>query len=695
MLLWELRKLSENKFFKSTFVAVVVIAVIFSYYFSDTESVALTHDDASQYINGAIKKAEANYASVLINSPDNEYAKNYQTTAAAVYKNVADGLNVDEDAKGWDVFFMCDTSILTLLLITFTIPLIFSNENSTGMIPVMRTAKCGRRQTSRAKTEAAVIVSILAMLTIEFVKFMVVCVKHGYSSLAFSVQSFADLVFVPYSVSIAGYLGLHLLCGTVSVVAYGLILNELTAVFYNGLLSSAFGIVFYLLNLLFKMSFDIDKSSVLRAGNFVNISSVPYVLSDYGYIRIGGGIMYLYLVIIVCVTVSLVFFVLPIIFSSAKPVKLSFGLFRGLLKRIEEIKKDRKDSVPRHYPRTVFGWEMYKLIISRCGLLMLLGMILFGSFILSEEYKYDASGAIVYYKTYMENLEGEYTDEKYETVILKYEELEKIISEFASYEAAYQRGELTFMEFDDIQVQHYSAQKELELLTPVYERAEHLKALHEKGITGDFFFDTGIVRVFSQGFDPVLYITAVICFSSLFSSEYVNKTSSGTMASIIKATKKGRNKTYFGKYAVSIIWITVMSLVIFSLEMFYIYSVYPISGLSSPLISIVEYGSVSPGVTVFSHLIKVFGVRMLGGMLVSVLLNALSEITASSVKAVVYGILLTGLVSLSSILFNTPSAAAVGYFHTFGGEGSVTMLVIYTIIIFAFFGVSYLHYKKT
>ncbi len=691
MILWELQKLSGNRFVRGTALTVFILAIVFVYSFSASESDALTEAEVLFTVRRVIENAESNYRAVIENSPDDEYALRYQLKAQEVYTEIAEQLSVDENAHGWDIYFGCNTSVLTLLLITFIVPTVFSIEKSTGMMPIMCACKHGRRHTVAAKTITAVIVSVVSVLLINVAAIFVVYIKCGFSSMGYSVQSFRALVYVPYSVSVGRFLLLRISYEAVVASAYGLLLNAVASITYNGLFSSAAGIVFYLFNLLFDLTLSLNVSSPVRVLNLMSASDATLMLTDYNLVHIGNGMMCVSFVIASYSIIALVSALLPFRFSAAKAVNLKVNISTAAIKKITSR---CRELLPRYYPKSVFGWEAYKLLLSRSGIVILVLMIVFQCIILQNQYKYEASSEEKYYAAYMQKLEGEYTEEKYESVMSEHDELNSIVSGYADITAAYEAGKITLNEFDEYRSGYYEAKAELTMLGPVIEKAEYLKELKERGIVGCFFADTGVKKVFTHGLNPVLYIAVVICFSSLFSSEYNSNSSSVTTASIIKAARRGRSATSVSKLAVSCIMSVIMSTATFSLELLYIDSVYPIKGADFPILSIAEYGDCPIYLTVGAYSVIIFAVRAVGGVLLSLLMNALSELYRSSVKSVISGILLTGLPAAMVLLFESEALGAISYFDAFDGNGSWGAMLVFTTVILMLTVVSLVNYSR-
>lgn len=191
----------------------------------------------------------------------------------------------------------------------------------------------------------------------------------------------------------------------------------------------------------------------------------------------------------------------------------------------------------------LFLIELKKLLITGRGILILLAFavlwILYSIPDRLNEHSYDYET----YKSIITRYEGEYTEEKKRAILERSEEINTILEEYAEKCHAYELGEYTLEEFQEIDSQYLVAGMQKSTYDYLVGKCEYYDSYESEGKY--FFFETDAEDFLnSLNYNYLIMIAVLACITSVFSKEYQDRTDD-----MILTCKKGGIHTYICKAA--------------------------------------------------------------------------------------------------------------------------------------------------
>ncbi len=429
---------------------------------------------------------------------------------------------------------------------------LFSYERDKGLLSIVRSTKNGRLATAVSKVTALFIITAAVSLVFFAADFATLGAVYGTGDLSRSIQSISDFRNCAYALSVWQYLAVTALvkamamASLAAVVAMVFVLLSSPALTY--LLCVVIAAAEYLLYTL------IDSTSSLNLLKYINI----FYLMDSGELigtyrnlnifsnaltAVNVQLIVWAAVFAVCSVLTCVRFTVhgqvrktSVVASLLERIKTRFGRMRGSTK--------------------VFAGETYKFLFqNRMAVLILLLIVYcvyssFGTVRYTYEDESDAS-----YKTYMEYLEGELTDEKAEYIAEQQEYMDGLRARQADIandtEISDSAKSIMLNSINNTLSTEGAA---LERVQTQYAR---LLELQSQGVAVAFIdeniyesFVSNAVREWNNF--TLLIVALIIALPSIFTCEY--KTS---MIYLIRPTKHGKLPLYSSK-----LWIAFITLVI-------------------------------------------------------------------------------------------------------------------------------------
>ena len=148
----------------------------------------------------------------------------------------------------------------------------------------------------------------------------------------------------------------------------------------------------------------------------------------------------------------------------------------------------------------------------------------------------------------------------------------------------------------------------------------------EKGLDAHFVYDTGWRALFFSGFDFTLYAAIALLFAGSFADEHSSRSSSGSIAQILRVTRKGRKQTFLAKFFSAIVTAAIFSVIYSGIDLLFIAHNYELPLASSPLVSIEAFQNLDTPITIGAYLAVYFTLRIFAALALASLVCALSEV---------------------------------------------------------------------
>ncbi|MEG2924002.1 MAG: hypothetical protein RR848_05980 [Oscillospiraceae bacterium] len=564
----------------------------------------------------AAKAKQLSGISIFAESKDGYDIKNIDATAKA-YEDMRD-TKIDYVPQ-MGIFTALDfalTDVVGVFAMLLIAAVLVRQERDNGLIALIRANKAGRLSTAFAKL-AALGASLLAVLMLLYGVNLLYCGGvYGLGDLSRSIQSLPLLMRSTLKLSVGQYLGLFLLTKWAAAFICGawVMLAMLYAkrLFTGGLLALSFlGANLFIRSIVPATS----KLNIIKYANLVSLLRTNELIGGYRNLYFFGSPVPLVLVESIAAVLFGTMFILLfcLVFSKAQLSQGSKFAFK--FPRISvaasfvglpflHLHKTKKP--PR---TTLLRIEVRKLFIMNGAVALLLLFVGFGVYegIRTESY-IDANE--IYYRRYMQGVEGAVTKDKIEWLN---KENEKFLPIY-TLQAQMSAGKITGEQYQIMMSAYGALQQDMNNFMRVTGKLPYLRE-HKNA---QFVYETPYLKLFDtadrkDATDALLAsLLCALCFSGLFAMEH----QSG-MAKVLCATPLGREKTVKTKLIAVNIACGVLSFASVLPRFWTVLRDYGISAFTAPIYSMQEF-SAMPEIPLFFMLFlfifaRYIAVRALAG----------------------------------------------------------------------------------
>jgi|GEM_PF-931321 len=547
-------------------------------------------------------------------------------------------------ARGINLITEFDISdLIGLILIAIIAVSLVALENEESTMILLRSTPHGRKKCACAKYLLGMMLSLITTLLLYGYRILLIGLTYGYGNLHGVIQSVPGYESCPFLLSIKEYLFLY-------VMLKALICCSLFSLFFY--MAAKFrqsrqiyiAIVFLVgISAVFYYVIDIHHwLSYLKLLNPVALLDTEYLITRYKNINVFGyPVRYISVAAAAASAMAVCFGILGI-----REFCRHFTSQNMLIMTVKQKISDRLHVIRRikyifHGKTALFFYEIKKSWIYEKGIILLacVAAVIIITYKPMTERLYEIKD--IYYKQYVKELEGEYTDEKLQYL---YEQLREVNDTRKRLES----GEV--FEASAISILSQKIRREEGLLEAI-SYAEYLKDTDK----GSF--------VYSRGYDILLgadeenrdliftVISAVLLMIGLSIPIWGIEESSG-MKQVLRISYHGRKTTSAYKYINMLIAGIAAFSVIYIPWIYKVYGAYGFGGLHASVVSIrgmAEY----PDKLTIAHVIIIFyflhlaylwivgiGVRFINRLMKSFILTAI----AASAVFVIPVILFTGII---------------------------------------------------
>ena len=539
------------------------------------------------------------------------------------------------------------TDLLGLMLILFLCTELVVTEQKNGMLPILRATKKGRLPIIASKALAAFVLAFFVVAALWGMNAVYCGVAFGFGDLSRPVQSLNGFTTSTLELSVVSYMLLFflakwllyatvgILCLTIGLVFQGAMPTWLTI---GGFLSVEY--------ILVKTIPAISAWNILK---YVNISNLIFDLdwmSQYRNLDFFG-----YPVDVL--TVSCILLVLAVVGS----ITVLCWLFcrRQVSIALPKLKIGWPKWLPRPGKSTaLFGHEMWKLMVE-CGALLVLILLLVLN--LQEPRYIYYSTEELYYKNYMETIQGPVTEKTDQFLASEEERLAKIQEELKQLSKLAAGGEISSFELEQLQ-RPLRAQLDARkvLREQVYPKVERAKQMAVEGKTSWLVYEPGYEYLLGldtyhdkTGASAMLIAGIILCFANFYPLE----TTSG-MLPLLNVYKRGRGNTARCKLTIAALLTVFMFIIAQMPDYWYVIRNYGFPMLNAPMCSLDAFTGWSDGISILGGILIFEGLRLMTALSIMAIVMAVclwtkNQIVTMSVAASV--ILLPLLLHLLDITF--------------------------------------------
>lgn len=528
------------------------------------------------------------------------------------------------------------TDLFLVVLLLIAVSLIIFEEKEKRLLSIIRITAKGRAKSVCAKEIAIFATSFVLVILFELCNVLYYQISIGGIDWGASMQSIAPWISSTLKHSVLGYLILYILCKAIILGLFGSLFLFLAVatnhVIYSYLLGTFIMIASFILYTFIPATSSFNWLKYLNPVGMLNINKY---MAGYLNLNFFGKPVHLRLCILVFTTILLVLIGVlnRIVYINKKDMEVK----EFILKRFSESIHFTKF----HNHNNLFLHELYKVLIMNKAMWIIL---LFGGIVLYQgaNLSYNLSSREIKYKSYMNYLAGELTNEKETFLQKEKQKYEDAFAMIAAIEAKEANGDIDGEQADKLRNSYEYIVAYYDVFQKVWSQYEFVESHTE----AEFVYDTGYKLLLGyrdkhlKSFLLELLITMIFCFSAVEAVEYKKG-----CHHFLFATSKGRGVLRRKKLAVCSV-ITLSLVIVVTIVRFKLINQY--FGLGSFLTSMnsLPMFQVIPG---FVPVIVGFIVLFFLGAMVTLIIMRIIVLLSKVTKNMVYTLL------ISSMLFITPA----------------------------------------
>jgi hypothetical protein len=564
-------------------------------------------DEYRLLLSGTLAKAE----DALEGVPEDSVLAVYQRDVIEVYVPLADeiGGKLEDAAFSDSRIFAYRVDLLFLAALVFLIvKTACCDDTALDLTPILRTTRNGRFSLGMAKLFSACIVILGGILLTTGAEVLFSVERIGWTD---PVQAVGGLALCPHRLTALGVLLLSCLFRFLILTLFAGLLMTAEAVlrdFWGTLISAA-------------ALAGIDAALSLRS-----VPSVFSIGAHLGCLRLADGTSWLarlgrsslagrlfpaLLIPGLLLPAVLGLVIASYLVLSVHPIRISKQRRKPKERKILPA-SEKQDAKPLSVPHrmSLLRGEARKVLFSgRVPLIVWIALLLAADVVFCVAARPSpAFDDRIYAKLMAPYTGGEWDNAKSLKVSAQASRLDEQLALFRGADAALAAGRITEEEYREI----WDTLSGIEITRNVFRRIERIAAhLDAESLRGEenlaMVYDSGWEQFFSRRPDVLLAAAAALIGISAFSVEYGTSTSSGSMAAVIRATKKGRRPTLGAKALLLLTAVFLCFLITEGASVLTLRSTFAFPGADRSLCSLVSAGSAGHGLTVSGSTLTVGG----------------------------------------------------------------------------------------
>ena len=520
-----------------------------------------------------------------------------------------------EAGNGWNQLFAYDAVNIWMLLtvIAGTITLVLSEQGNASMI--LRCSKKGRLHTAFAKSMALLGGVFIVLFLFTVTTMLAILLKSGgYSSLTNSIAIFEEYTAIPVALTVGEFFGLTLVVRFLALCAVGVVcacvciwLRSISLSFATMITAIGIQYVMFLfghtesiqyLNIVGTMSLSSTLSTFRCASLFgYAIEFLPLLLFCGLAVAIIGSITFQYLFCNIRLSISRR--------GLLTQVKRAFAVQRELFQsKITSKSVTRKK---RLFSVNLFAYEWRKVFTSRGALLLLFLAIVFKLSAAYTQFDSQNTYSLMLYSRYIDEVQGEQTDEKRQYIEIETKRIKTVIDEFQQKKQEFYSGNLSYDQYREILEEYNIAVSSEEVAERVMFHSEYLDWLaSHRNVNACYLYDIDWLRLFETGADIMLIALLAYLSAGVFSDEYTKMSGEANRMLMISATKKGRSDLYRHKLSFSFLISLIITLLFNAIDGWWIIRNFKLPNGESLLLSLERFGGIEYSGSINQYIVTIW-----------------------------------------------------------------------------------------
>ncbi len=560
----------------------------------------------------------------------------YQELAGERYTDVLNTVTIGSTyTGGWQNFFTYTMGGVFCAVAAILIgSVIFIRERETGMFMILRPSKNGRVTTAVAKVFAALIASCAVSVILTAESLMIFAFRDGLTGAFDPIQSVSVFRASTFCVSVIEYAGIFTLfkiAGSMALTAVAMLVSVIISKYIVVFSISA---VFFGLNFIaYLTGSDLVQTPLRYLNLFIPFEGVRPAARYSAIVFLGEVCECLYLVIPTALTFAVIASVLtvPLYCRSTlgnkriKGIGIVTATVSDIIGKLKRLISGLAAKIPLRYSTSGRGVELYKILHGGLlAILLVIAVILTG-------YRIEKESASFFTMTYEEQVcqyyrsefDGEWTEEKHQAILDKYNESLKATADYNRAVEDYRNGKIEYADLEPYRKEHSRIGKHSDGLKLLKEQSEVLKTMYEEtGLCGIFLEEKGWEAAVSRGANLFTFSAIILICVGVYTREYAGR----PVADIIRASKKGRGFVWRSK-TVSVLFISVALVAICEyVDLSYIAGSFPLDFRDAPACSVAAFKAVPYDISLGEYLALCSTLRIISGAALALFVTALSAL---------------------------------------------------------------------
>ena len=546
---------------------------------------------------------------------------------------------------GWSEYFQNQwVNVFLLVSLILIDAVIFTQEMTSGFMPILRLSRNGRTRTAAAKLAAMMLLTVFDVLVFTGTTFAIYWLRLGMSDPGAAIQQLDLLVRSPLVLTVGQYFALQIGMRILVCLCFSAFLALFSVLLYNYVLQYLLGLALLGANYLMFIVRDYSADQIIHHMNlFAGAYLVP-LTERLRILRLGTSVVeFLPLLAAgiglagICAAALCV----GIYTHGAKGVKLQFVTRLAARIRAWLARRARPaQRTVRIRPTTIRAAELRKSLSGRV-LAVLLAMLCLKCVLSARENRLNILYSESLYASYMTQLAGPITDEKRQYLAQERAWIDAFLARGETIEEEFASGRIDAREYMEYTGKSQSIVTRSEILQVVEAHAAYIDRMAEEGKSAWFVYDTGWKMLFNSLFDWTQYAAILFVCCSVFSMEYDSRSSSGGFAQILRTTRKGRRHTLLAKFSAAALISAVLCLIWNAVYAATLFHNYLMPQPEAPLGSVEMFCGIAPSMTLRGYGAVWILLRIFAAVLLGVLCAALSCLLRRAILAMSATVLVT------------------------------------------------------
>lgn len=560
----------------------------------------------------------------------------YQELAGERYTEVLDTVTLGSTyTGGWQNFFTYTMGGVFCAVAAILIgSVVFIRERETGMFMILRPSKNGRVTTAVAKVFAALIASAAVSVILTAESLLVFAFRDGLTGAFDPLQSVSAFRASTFCVSVLEYAGIFTLFKLVGSMALTAIAMLASVIVSKYIVVFAISAVFFGLNFVaYLTGSDLVQTPLRYLNLFIPFEGVRPAARYSAIVFFGEVCECLYLVIPTALTFAVIASLLTVPFycrstlgnKRIKGIGSVTATVSDIIGKLKKLISGLTAKIPLRYSASGRGVELYKILHGGLLVILLVAAVVLTGYSIEKE---SASFFAMTYEEqvcqyYRSGFDGEWTEEKHQAILDKYNESLKATADYNQAVKDYQDGKIEYSELEPYRKENSRIGRHSDGLKLLKEQSEVLKAMYEEtGLRGIFLEEKGWEAVISRGANLFTFAAIILICVGVYAREYAGR----PVADIIRASKKGRGFVWRSK-TVSVLLISVALVAVCEyVDIHYIANNFPLDFADAPACSVAAFKSVPYEISLGEYLALCSALRIISGAALALFVTALSAL---------------------------------------------------------------------